>query len=58
MLCLNQGVLKQYGFKWDADKKAWFGNEEQQAAMINGLPKKFKSPSEDEILALKFEVVE
>lgn len=53
-----KGILKQYGFKWDAKQKAWFGSEDKKDAMINKLPKTFESASNPQILALKFEIVD
>ena len=52
-----KGTLKQYGFKWDAKQKAWFGSEDKKDAMISGLPTKFESLSKEHVLALTFEEV-
>lgn len=52
-----KGILKQYGFEWNAKEKAWFGSEDKKDAMINELPKTFESTAKSQILALEFEVV-
>lgn len=55
-----KGALKQYGFKWDADKKAWFGTEDQKDALlgfVSGLKDEYLKKANQHLAALKFETL-
>ena len=53
-----KGALKQFGFKWNADKKAWFGTLEQKENIVNSARAISRESSvKDAVLALGFEEV-
>jgi hypothetical protein len=53
-------ALKQFGFKWDAEKKAWFGTEEQKQSLqnfVNGLKDEYLKEQNKQLKDLSFEIV-
>lgn len=45
-----KGILKQFGFKWDAEGKAWIGTVEQKESMLKA------ADAEKEVTSLTYEI--